>query len=161
MEIALFAVLALVAVGSLGGALRHRVLLRGLQEQVDSLPTPSETPPVDLSPVRAELDALGSRLTVVEEFKGTIIAAVDEGIRDVKRREGRIHATVRRASEELEQLGFTHPGVEAEARELQLLDGGGGEDEEMHAVPESVEASGEDTSQRDFSAFPGDWTGVA
>ena len=161
MEIALFAALAVVAVGSLGGALRHRVLLRGLQEAVDALPTPSETPPVDLSPVRAELDALGNRLTVVEEFKGTIIAAVDEGIRDVKRREGRIHATVSRAQKELEELGLTHPGVEAEARELQLIDGDGGDVEELPPVPASVEESGQDPSQRDFSAFPGDWTGVA
>lgn len=78
--------------------------------------------------------------------------AVAEGIERVDRSERRIKQTVRRAREKLADAGFTDDGVEAEAQQLQLLDGErGGEG----GMPSMSEALG--PHRPDFTAFPGKW----
>lgn len=70
--------------------------------------------------------------------------AVAEGIQHVERAENRIRATVRRAREELLDAGFEpSPGLEAEARELRLVDGEGSARRELPAVRAEVEDDGE------------------
>jgi len=72
-----------------------------------------------------------------EEF-GVLRMAVAEGIEHVERVERRIQATVRRARKELAEEGVEHPGLEAEASELQLIDGGGSDRAWVPPVPENV-----------------------
>jgi hypothetical protein len=72
--------------------------------------------------------------------------AVARGIEDVERRENRIKATVGRARKELHEHGLSSPGLEAEYRELQVVDGGGGEGPGLHAMREDVGRSRPDTA---------------
>ncbi len=105
--------------------------------------------------VAALTSTLDDVVTTVNEFrewKGDIIVAVDEGIREVKRREERVKATVRRAQKELAEVGYEHPGLEAEATELQLIDGGGGEDP---GVPPMYEDMADASQGPEPSSIPG------
>lgn len=77
--------------------------------------------------------------------------AVAEGIQHVERAENRIRATVRRAREELLENGLEpSPGLDAEARELRLVDGGGSPPSPVHPVRAEV---GEDEDE--IVALPG------
>jgi len=82
--------------------------------------------------------SLRAHLVDVDAWRNDIVVAVAEGIKHVERAENRVRATVRRAREELDSLGVEHPGLEAEARELRLVDGGGGREEGVPSVPEGV-----------------------
>lgn len=90
------------------------------------------------------------------EFRALVTEAVDNGIREIKRKENRIRATVRRAREELEDSGIVSPGLQAEARELLEGDAGRSGAEGVPAVQQDV--GGGDEGYR-FAAFPGDWSG--
>jgi len=81
--------------------------------------------------LRAELDRYGAQLKV-------LTAAVGEGIQRVERDERRIKATVARARKELADSGFEHEGLEAEATDLRLVDGAGGDEQGVPAVPEEL-----------------------
>lgn len=70
---------------------------------------------------------------------------IQEEVANSERRENRIRGTVTRARQELSQIGVEHPGLEAEAAQLHLLDGGGGEGSGMHGVPPGV-GGGESSS---------------
>lgn len=77
----------------------------------------------------ADLEDLTERLPQRwEEFKN-----------EARRAEDRARKIVGSAREELAEHGFEHAGVEAQARELHLVDAGGGEAEGLPAVPESME----------------------
>ena len=82
-----------------------------------------------------------------------LIFAVAEGISKVERTEARIRATVRRARAELEDGGTFSPALDAEATELRILDGGGGEEGPVQPLPASVEPPAPDLSD-----IPGDWS---
>lgn len=69
-----------------------------------------------------------------------------------RRSEDRARKIVQSAREELEQAGFEHAGVEAQASELQLVDGSGSGLEGVQPVPQSVESDVPD---------PTDWREVA
>lgn len=69
--------------------------------------------------------------------------AVEEGVERVSRTERRIHATIKRARKELASRGFEDPGLEAEAHELRLVDGGAGADDEVPAVSAGLGSAGE------------------
>ncbi len=94
-------------------------------------------------PLHAELfdprlDALETGFDrITSDFKATNFA-VSEGIERTDRSERRIHATIKRARKELGKLGYEDPGLEAEAHELQLIDGGGGDGGRLPEVPEDV-----------------------
>ena len=79
--------------------------------------------------------------------------ALSEGIERVDRADRRIKATVARARKELKDRGYEDPGLEAEAHELRIVDGDGGEQGELPTVPSEVEqAAGEPSSIRGVSA---------
>ena len=94
-------------------------------------------------PLHAELfdprlDALETGFDrITSDFKATNFA-VSEGIERTDRSERRIHATIKRARKELGKLGYEDPGLEAEAHELRLIDGDGGDDGGVPAVPGEV-----------------------
>ena len=112
----------------------------------------------------ATIAAAGSELTQGVQEMSTVleghearftelIFAVAEGISKVERTEMRIRATVRRARKELEEHGTYSPSLDAEATELRILDGGGGEEDQVQPVRPPVE-----TSTPDLTDVPGEWT---
>jgi len=86
----------------------------------------------------AELAVSSSKL--LEQRIDVLTLAVDEGIRHVDRAEKRIRATVGRARRELQELGVESPGLEAEAADLRVLDGGQGAGERVQAMHPTVDA---------------------
>ena len=121
---------------------RHRrEVFSRIQELSESFATPVERLEIVeelVQAAREDQDALEEITSRFDEWRGNIIVAVDDGIREVKRREDRINATVRRARKELAEVGYEHPGIEAEAAELQLIDGGGGGEVGVPPVYEDV-----------------------
>ncbi len=108
----------------------------------------------ELARIEAAQDALETRTRLdahAARFE-ELIFAVSEGISKVERAESRIRATVRRARAELEEHGTYSPALDAEAQELRVIDGGGGEAEGVPPVPESVAPA------PDLTDIPGDWT---
>lgn len=98
-------------------------------------------PPVeDAADTGRMLDRHEQMIEALEERIDTLRLAVAEGIQHVERSENRIKATVRRAREKFAEEGFESPGLDAEAAELRLIDGGGGEEGELPAVRQSVES---------------------
>jgi len=102
-------------------------------------------------PLHAELfdprlDALETGFDrITSDFKATNFA-VSEGIERTDRSERRIHATIKRARKELGKLGYEDPGLEAEAHELQLIDGGGGDPGGVPEVPPDMASAPADPS---------------
>ncbi len=64
--------------------------------------------------------------------------AVGQGIEHVDRVESRIQGVVKRARKELRDAGVETPGLDAEAAQLSLVHGEGGEAEAMPIVPPGV-----------------------
>jgi len=94
-------------------------------------------------------DKLASVNLRVDEFR----LAIAEGIERVERAERRIKQTVRRARKELEERGLTDDGLEAEAFELQLLDGDRSKQSELPPVPTPVEEAEPELKRR--PGYPG------
>lgn len=90
-------------------------------------------------------------LELLDKKHDELRTAVARGIEDVERREARIRSTVGRARAELRRSGLEHPGLEAENRELRVIDGGGGDEEGVPPVSDDVE----DPRHLDTSAIPG------
>lgn len=112
---------------------------------------------LEVERLRAEdamaVEALRSVLEAHEARFTDLIFAVAEGISKVERTEARIRSTVRRARKELEEHGTYSPSLDAEATELRILDGGGGEDEPVRPVLPDVARS-----EPDLTDIPGDWS---
>ncbi len=129
-------------------------------ERLETVPPPSHTPQqiqatlelmrggLDerLGVVDARMDGLESniadaerRLAESESRIKTLTFGVEEGIQRTDRAERRIHATVKRARKELAVYGYESPGLEGEAAELHLVDGGGSEESEVPTLPTGVE----------------------
>lgn len=126
---------ALVAVVLVAVILQRRVAaLRVASERVPSVVPVNEW---SVKP-RQRLKKLVRRMKALEADHDVVRAAVAEGIAHVERVESRIRATVRRAREELEERGLESPGLEAEAKELRIVDGSGSEAGELPPVPEEV-----------------------
>ena len=130
MPLVLVGLLALI-VGGVGVAVSHRPVTRR------GLPLPQDAP-------RTCDECAGntSRLLQLEGELSNVRAAVAEGISHVDRVEMRIQGAVKRARKELRESGAEHPGLEAEAAELSLIHGGGGEGPAMPVVPQAVEQPG-------------------
>jgi len=108
------------------------------------------------------LDALGSRSTaadhgdkitelaahqvVLQRSVEQLTLAVAEGIERVDRAENRIKATIARARKQLKESGFESPGLDAEAHDLRLVDGTGGEERGVPAVRDEVAQPAEQAS---------------
>ena len=117
--------------------------IRDRVERLETTPVPDLPPAIDAridqlsrrdADLQEELDAHGTDLTELvahvdgfDAWRKDLVIAVSEGIERTDRAERRIKATVQRARKQLETLGYDDPGLEAEAVELRLLDGGGSE----------------------------------
>lgn len=83
-----------------------------------------------------------AKVLELEHQLETVRAAVAEGISHVDRVEMRIQGAVKRARKELRESGAEHPGLEAEAADLSLIHGDGGEGSAVPLVPQAVEQPG-------------------
>ena len=105
-------------------------------ERVESAPTPGDRV--------ANLEELASaqerELEGQQQKIKELTFAVSEGIERTDRAERRIRNAIQRARKELAARGFDDPGLEAENAELRIVDGDGGGDGGVPAVPEEVAA---------------------
>ena len=156
--------------------LETRSVLRGISDRLsvlESTPIPDpHLPRVDA--LEANVESVGkavatlagnlgqtdlvasNNLSTVSELDARITAlgvqvkdqthAISEGIERTARAERRVSATVARARKELESRGYTDPGLDAEDRELHLVDGGRGEPVGLQPVSQDVEADGQRAS---------------
>jgi len=72
--------------------------------------------------------------------------AVGEGIEKVERYERRIKATIQRAQKQLAERGLESPALDAEDRDLRLVDGAGSGERGVPTVPDEVAQSAEQAS---------------
>ena len=129
-------------------------------EHLETAPTPTISPEkqdaardtirvwIDerLGGVETRFDALGSDIENQAEKIKRLTFGVEEGIQRTDRAERRIHATIKRARKELAEHGYESPGLEVEAAELRLVDGGGSPGDTVPAVLEGVEPLHEEAS---------------
>jgi len=134
-------------------------VLRDDLRKLKSVPPPMDWHS-DVEALAKELDVLAGRLAdhkaqtdlfpeLPPEFKARIDSleskvrdqtyAISEGIERTARAERRIGATIARARKELKSRGFADPGLEAEDRDLRLVDGDGSGPGGLQPVRESVE----------------------
>ena len=92
----------------------------------------------DAGRAASELGGLRDAVAAIADWQKDIVIAVSEGIERVDRSERRIHAVVKRARRELAAGGVSDAGLEAENAELRLVDGEGGEANEVPDVREEV-----------------------
>jgi len=118
-------------------------------ERVESAPTPADRV-LNLEELGVAQDAHLDQLTT--QIKD-LTFAVSEGIERTDRAERRVRGVIQRARKELGARGYEDPGLEAEAYELRTVDGDGGKDSGVPAVPEEVaEVGGAPSSIRGVSA---------
>jgi len=86
-----------------------------------------------------KMGAFEDDLTAQVERIDRLTLALAEGIEKVERKERRIDAVIGRARKELKDSGLGSPALDAEAHDLRLLDGTGGEEHGMPPVREEVE----------------------
>jgi len=96
--------------------------------------------------LRASQDATTALVDGLATQIKQITLATAEGIERVDRAERRIQATVKRARRHLAESGYVDDGLETEAGDLRLLDGGGSESEPVPSVPTEVAASAPEAS---------------
>jgi len=112
-----------------------QVQLRGLSARVEAL---AESLSARIEGLGTESDRTMAAITELhDEAKRTTLAVAD-GIERVDRAHHRIKATVARAKAELKKLGYSDPGVEAEDRELRLVDGEGSDTGGLQPVQKEV-----------------------
>jgi len=103
-------------------------------ERLESAPTPG-----DRVTNLEELASAQERTLADQQQKiKDLTFAVSEGIERTDRAERRIRNAIQRARKELAARGFDDPGLEAEAHELRVVDGDGGNESEVPAVQEDV-----------------------
>jgi len=103
-------------------------------ERVESAPTPGDR----VTNLEGITLAHGTLLDDVHQKIKELTFAVSEGIERTDRAERRIRNAIQRARKELSARGFEDPGLEAEAAELRLVDGDGGGEGGVPAVPTEV-----------------------
>lgn len=96
--------------------------------------------------VDTRIGGLDDAVDALRDKAKNLTFAIDEGIARVSRSERRVDATIKRARAQLKTLGYEDPGLEAEAAELRLVDGGRGADGEVPAVSPAVGDGGEEAS---------------
>jgi len=126
--------------------------LAEIRDRIEAVET-APTPPPWLSRVNAELSAISpeiekvrgsqgileDRIAEIEADRKDLVLAIAEGIEKVERAERRIKAAVQRARRQLADSGIIDDGLEAENADLQLVDGGRSEPEEVQPVHVDVE----------------------
>lgn len=103
----------------------------------------------ELRAIRGELSRIGEgpeaafsqRLLEMEHTLELLPQRWEEFKNEARRAEGRARSIVDGARKELEGLGFEHPGLEEQARELRLVDGDPGPGEAVPTVRTEVESA--------------------
>lgn len=85
-----------------------------------------------------ELQEVRAQMAALEASHLDVRAAVAHGIEDVERVNLRIAATIRRTKAQLEEHGLESPALDAEASQLRVVDGDGGDGGGLPAVQEDV-----------------------
>jgi len=83
------------------------------------------------------------KIAALETKVTDLTLALADGVQRVQRSENRVRAIVQGAKRELADAGFEHAGLEAEASQLEPVDGGSVGPEAMQLVQESVADAGE------------------
>ena len=122
-------------------------------ERLETAPTPEPQPTPTDPAITEHLQALegaadSARLDIADLDRKLkeLTFAVEEGIERVGRAERRIHATIARARKELKDRDLEDPGVEAEAAQLRVVDGGGGPQDPLSTVPGNLGEPPEEAS---------------
>jgi len=89
----------------------------------------------DLKP---QMAVSNTRLDAIETRIKELVHAIAEGIERTARAERRIGQTIARARAELKKRGYKDPGIEAEDRELRLIDADGSDESAVSPVPKDV-----------------------
>ena len=108
-------------------------------ERVESTPTPNDRV-LNLEELGVAQD---SQLSELQTKIKDLLFAVETGVERVDRAERRVRGVIQRARKELGARGYEDPGLEAEAYELRAVDGDGGKDGGLPAVPEEVAEVGD------------------
>jgi len=111
-------------------------VLEGIQEALNAIQ--GTLADLELPPTGPVSDVEDPRIAALERKIEDLTTALGDGILRVQRSENRVRAIVQGARKELADAGFEHPGIEAEARELQPVDGTGGEPEQVPTVSADV-----------------------
>lgn len=101
----------------------------GLGQVVDAIRSLQVPPPAP------DLEA---RVREIEDQVDRLPSKWEAMVKEAARAEGRARALVRRTQKELEDRGLVSQGVEAEADQLRLIDGEGGDDSDLQPVRRSV-----------------------
>ena len=124
----------------------------GRVEALESRPKPPDLAPT-LDSIEHDIDALqassGDYQNQMELFEGRIkdlTIAIAEGIKGYEKSERRVQATIQRAQKELKARGLESPGLEAEAHDLRLVDGGRSDEYGVPAVPPEVAQAADQAS---------------
>jgi len=122
-------ILMTVGLGSALGVVLVLATLRVLARirTLENRPPTASTEPFDDGALWTELRTMQA---VVDDQTLAVrnqTLAIAEGIERVGRAEARVTETVRRAKRRADEAGYTDPGIEAEAAELQRVDGDGSE----------------------------------
>jgi len=130
-----------------------------IKSRLDRLET-APTPTTELDLINATLknlhasiaglegggDSLAERVDDLHAQAKDFTIALSEGIERTDRAERRIKATVTRARKELKARGYDDPGLDAEAYELQQVNGDRGDEAGVLPVRAPVEQSAEPAS---------------
>lgn len=122
---------------------------------VEAIPAAVDPRP-DLDGIRDRLDQTELSLDGIEGRIKDLTLAIGEGIERTTRAENRVKATITRARKEFASNGLLDPGLEAEAAELRVQDGDGGEDSDVQQLrlhmDEPREADAEERRERELVA---------
>jgi hypothetical protein len=115
---------------ALAAALAAVIILRWrvvAERKDDHVATPAHRSSDWSRDMDAAINAMIVRMGALEADHLEVRAAVAHGIEDIERVDNRIKATIRRTTRQLEEAGVESPALAAEAAQLHVLDGGGGD----------------------------------
>ena len=125
------------------GALREQLVDTNARlERLESAPA-SDGRVTNLEELATAQDA---RLDDLQTKIKDLTFAVSEGIERTDRAERRVRGVIARARKELAARGYEDPGLEAEDQELRIVNGDGGQDQQLPPVSEDVAPSAEESS---------------
>ena len=111
-------------------------------ERVESAPA-SDDRVTNLEELATAQDA---RLDELQTKVKDLTFAVSEGIERTDRAERRVRGVIARARKELAARGYEDPGLEAEDKELRIVNGDGGQDQQLPLVSEDVAKGADEAS---------------
>jgi len=124
-----------------------QINLFSINERLDALESRPKLPDIapTLQSIEHDIDALQASSSdyrnQMELFEGRIkdlTIGIAEGIKGYEKSERRVQATIQRARKQLKERGLESPALDAEDRDLRLVDGAGGDEFGVPAVPSEV-----------------------